>query len=118
MSNAGRPYAITDNVLALLHEAFSYGASDIEACQYAGISKDALYNYQQRNPEFTDQKARLKEMPKFRAKRNIVDAISDGDTNISQWYLERKGKDEFSTRNEHTGADGEDLVIKWEEQNE
>jgi hypothetical protein len=53
----------------------------------------------------------LKKNPVAAATLNIVKAIDSGDVKASQWYLERKCKDEFSTRTENTGENGEPLQI-------
>lgn len=110
MADTGRPTVMTPAVIAKLEEAFNNGATDLEACFLADISKDALYDYCKVHPEFSERKEALKNMPKYQAKMNIVKEINNGDAEISQWYLERRAKDEFSTRNELTGKDGENLI--------
>ena len=64
-SNAGRPTVMTKDTIAKLEEAFKCGASDLEACFYADISKDSLYNYQKKHPEFIERKEALKNHLKF-----------------------------------------------------
>ena len=95
--------------MKLIEQAFSFGATDLEACFYAGISKDALYDYQVKNPEFTERKEGLKNNLKLIAKNVLGKSIEGGNETDAKWYLERKCKDEFSLRNEHTGAEGKDL---------
>lgn len=117
MAKVGRPSVITPEILAKLEEAFLVGASDLEACFYADISKTALYDYQNANPSFTERKEKLKESLKLRAKINVSRSLNSGDVNDSKWYLERKAKDEFAQRSimQHagTGEDGE-MVSKVE----
>lgn len=96
----GRPPAVTKDVLNKLEEAFALGCTDLEACFYAGISDRVLYLYQEKNPEFVHRKQSLKEQPVLKARKVVVDAIDDGDKQTSQWYLERKKKEEFSTKTE------------------
>jgi hypothetical protein len=36
----------------------------------------------------------------------INKALNEGDVSTAKWYAERKGKDEFSIRQESTGKDG------------
>lgn len=105
----GRPTLMTQETINKLEQAFSLGASDLEACFYAGISTQTLYNYQNANPEYIERKAALKERLVLKARTVIKDALEDNDKNTAQWYLERKKKNEFSTRTESTGADGGDL---------
>lgn len=98
----GRPTVITPEILDKLREAFLMGFSDKEACFYADIGQSTLYDYQKDNPEFSEQKEQYKVNPILKAKKTIFDALEKGDVKVSQWYLERKAKGEFSTRVEAT----------------
>jgi hypothetical protein len=95
---AGRPSVITEDILRKLEEAFSVGATDIEACFLANISKTTLYDYQKKNSEFTERKEALKDMLKYQARVNVSKEINKGNLEASRWYLERKAKEEFSSR--------------------
>lgn len=97
----GRPTILTPEIIAKLEQAFSMGCSDLEACFYADIGKTTLYNYQNAHPEFVERKERLKERMIFKARTVIADALNKNDENTAKWYLERKKKDEFSTRSEN-----------------
>lgn len=101
---------MTKETIGKLEEAFLFGATDREASLFANIHPDTLYAYCQANPSFSDRKELLKEQVKVRAKQNIANGIHAGEKMLSQWYLERKSKDEFSTRTEATGAGGKDLI--------
>lgn len=103
---AGRPTVITEGVLQKLEMAFFNGATDKEAIFQADISSSAFYDYCKENPEFAERKEQLKDQTKYQARMNVAEAIREGDKQLSQWYLERKAKEEFSTRTEQTGADG------------
>lgn len=105
----GRHTKLTPETLDKLRTAFLMGCSDVEACLYADISKTALYNYQQKNPEFVDQKEQWKEQLTLKARTVIANSLNNKDENTAKWYLERKKKDEFGTRTEVTGKDGETL---------
>lgn len=110
METRGRPTIMTPENIAKLEEAFMKGLNDQEACLYAGIGKSTLYNYCQENPDFMERKEQLKNHLKMRAKLNIEEEINKGDKPLSQWYLERRAKDEFSIKQEveHSG----DLPVK------
>jgi len=110
MAVTGRPTVMTPETLDKLEEAFSNGATDQEAIFLANISKSTFYDYCQANPEFSERTDSLKEMVKYQARKNVVERIREGDIAQSNWYLERKAKNEFSTRQENTGADGKDLI--------
>jgi hypothetical protein len=96
---AGRPTVMTEAVLAKLNEAFAIGASDKEACFYADISIHALYDYQQKHPEFTERKEALKERPVLLARQTVIKAL-DNDPQTARWFLERKSRHEFATKTE------------------
>lgn len=106
----GRPTLMTPDTLNKLNTAFARGASDLEACFYAGIGKTALYNYQKAHPEFAEKKEALRDSLIFKARGVVEDAIAEGDKDMAKWYLERKKKSEFTTRQEVTGADGSSLM--------
>ena len=99
-NKGGRPTVMTPETVKKLEDAFIIGCTDEEACFYANISKPTLYDYIKLHPEFSDRKEALKKSPSFKAKKNIVNALEEGDKETSKWYLERKNKDEFSTKTE------------------
>ena len=91
---AGRPTVMTPETVNKLNTAFSMGFTDAEACLFANISKQALYDYCKENPEYTDQKEELKNHPKILAKTNIYNALREGKkVEDSKWYLEKKDKE-------------------------
>ena len=100
-----RPTKMTKAVLGKLEQAFAYGSSDKEACFYADINPDTLYEYQKQHPEFTERKEALKERPVLQARQKVVGDIKN-DVKVAQWYLERKRKSEFAQRQELTGDEG------------
>lgn len=95
----GRPTVMTPEIVNKLEEAFLLGCTDLEACLFADISKQTLYNYQEKNPEFVDRKEMLKETPVFKARKSVVDSVST-DPDLALKFLERKKKDEFSLKSE------------------
>lgn len=99
----GRPTVMTPDVIAKLEAAFTNAFSDEQACAYANISVDALYDYQKENPEFTKRKQQLKLRPDITAKQTIVNNLG---TPSDAWrWLERRDP-EFrpTTKVEHGGA--------------
>jgi hypothetical protein len=112
MAEVGRPTVMTPETIHKLEEGFTKGFTDREASLYADIAPSTLYKYCEENPEFSERKELLKDSVKLRAKTNLVEAINAGDRGISQWYLERKAKDEFAQRSEHTGKEGEAITFQ------
>jgi len=94
------PTKMTKETIQKLESAFSLGCTDPEACLYADISLSSLYDYQSRHPKFLDRKNILKKSLKLQSRLNVGKTIKNGDVENSKWYLERKAKDEFSTKQE------------------
>ncbi len=113
MAEIGRPTVMTPETIAKLEQVFALGGTDLEAIFYAGISKDALYDYQNKHPDFTERKEALKQTPVLKARQTIVKGLDQDDN--ARWFLERKLKAEFASRTELTGKDGERLIMSKEE---
>ena len=96
----GRPTKITPEVLDKLRQAYLWGANDKEAYGYADISHETFYNYIEKQPQFREQIGIWQNSPLLKAKRKVVEDI-EKDVRNAQWYLERKQKDEFSTKVEN-----------------
>lgn len=105
----GRPTIMTPLTINKLEEAFALGASDLEACFYAGISHETLYSYQRDHPEFLERKESLKQKPILLARQTVVKSLKYN-PEMAMRFLERKLKSEFSPRAELTGAEGTALV--------
>ncbi len=99
-SNAGRPTVMTPTTLGKLEQAFALGMNDTDACFYAEIAADTLYEYQKKHPEFIGRKQALKAKPVMKAYSVINAALDAADTNTAKWLLERKRKDEFTAKTE------------------
>lgn len=97
---AGRPTVMTKDVVAKLEYAFARGLSDREASLLAEIDPATLYRYCDAHPEFCERKELLKEQVKMKAKLVVADEIDAHNEKMATWYLERKAKDEFSTKTE------------------
>lgn len=91
-----RPTKMTNCVIGKLEEAFALGCTDAEACFYADIHPDTLYDYCKKNPQFSERKSLLKLKPVLKAKKTILENLNDA--KVAQWYLERKCKEEFNTK--------------------
>ena len=101
MAKVGRPTVMTEIVIAKLEQAFSNGATDGQACFYAGIGMNSLYDYIKIHPEFSNRKEELKDFILYQAKSNIKKALDGEDKEISKWYLEKKAKKEFGNSLDH-----------------
>ena len=104
-SNAGRPTVMTPETVNKLEQAFLIGCTDQEACFFANISKQTLYDYQAKFPEFVDRKEQLKEAVFYDARNTIAKSVKENPQYAFE-FMKRKKKDEFSERSELTGKDG------------
>jgi hypothetical protein len=98
---------MTPEVISKLEEVFAIGGSDKEACFYADISHQALYDYQNKHPEFTERKEALKERPILLARQTVVKKIGESYQNAID-YLKRKKRSEFGDNTDITSG-GEKL---------
>lgn len=113
-NKSGRPTVMTNEVVSKLEYGFLKGMNDGEACYYAGISRQAFYDYCNKYPEFADRKEALKKNTAIQAKLNITEEIENGNVDISKWYLERRNKDEFSTKQEVAAEVESEITINIE----
>jgi hypothetical protein len=111
----GRPTVMTKQTLDKLRTAFKIGCPDEEACIYAMIDPQTLYNYCLKHPDFSSEKEELKQSPVLIARSTVVRALNNS-TGDAWEYLKRKRKKEFAdmkieaTAEEAvTAADLEDL---------
>jgi len=95
----GKPTVMTEKVLDQLRQAYLWGATNAEASAYADISSRTLYEYLAKNPEFSHKIENWKSEPLLKAKKTVVESLDEPKN--AQWYLERKQKDEFSTKVEN-----------------
>lgn len=98
----GRPTVMTAEVLDLLKTAYSYGASDKEACGYAGISKNSLYRYIENHSEFREETELLQEKTSLLARKTLNEELKNP-ANVKRGslaldYLKAKKSDEFSPK--------------------
>lgn len=106
----GRPTVMTESTIGKLKEGFAQGFSVRNACIWADISQDTYFEYCKKHPNFSEQCKTLQQKPLIKSILVINKALNEGDVGTAKWYAERKGKEEFSTRQELTGTDGKQLM--------
>lgn len=102
----GRNTVMTPEIIDKLELGYAMDMTDLEACIFAGIGKTAFYDWQKLNPDFAERKVELRASLGSNAKANIAAKIKGGDVPMSQWWLERRQKADYSTRTEKTGPGG------------
>ena len=110
----GRPETITPEIEDKMIGFFKMGLNDEEVCEQTGVAPSVLYSHQNRHKEFLERKRLAKTNLVANARRELFAGLRSKDEKIrvdtAKWILERRAKNEFSTRQEITGADGESLI--------
>lgn len=92
VKKTGRPSSLTEDTVNKLEQAFAIGASDTEACSFAGISRQTYYSHLAKDKEFSDKIKRQKHLLPLKARKELKDLIEQGDSKAIFWYLDRVEK--------------------------
>lgn len=76
------------------------GCTNREACLYADVAESTFYDFLKEYPEYSEKIDIWKNYEKIKARMVVHKALDKGDRDMAKWYLERKAKDEFSTKQE------------------
>lgn len=107
-----RPTKKNIDVVRLLEQSLQNGFTIGKACQLAGITRDTYYHWLEEDPEFSYKMTIAQNFALEVARQNVVNAIIvDKDINTSKWYLERKARSEFSTRQELSVPNGLEIKV-------
>ncbi len=96
------------------------GLSQKDAVTLSGISESVFYLWKSDHPDNPlSEKQRMDFLESLKRaesenKKHHIDIIrqaSEKSWQASAWWLERRYKEEFAVRSEHTGKDGEELRI-------
>lgn len=110
MSNGpGQPTVVTPEVVSLLVTSFQDGLNVTQACWQANISRDTYYSHYNSDPEFSDKMDRARQFLSMNGRKKVKEAMIKGDMKTIRWFLERRDKDDFSSRTEVTGRNGKPL---------
>lgn len=94
----GRTSKYTDAVVRKLELAFKNDFNISQACDYANISRDTYYDWLEKKKGFSDKMEAAKSHLIRQAKINIARAVKKGNLETSKFVLERRAKDEYSTK--------------------
>lgn len=100
-----KPNELNDATWRALIEAWSNGFSDREAAFYvckqngaSDMTAQEIMELKVKHPDVGDLEVSLKSDLLAMSKMTIADALREGDIKTAKWYAERKGADEFSTK--------------------
>lgn len=109
-SGAGRPTLKTDNTVRKLEQAFRDDFTVGEACRYAGISTTAYYEWQEKDKVFMDKMTRAQDYVAILAKKGMAKLVKGEDPDSIKWWLSRRQRDRYATKNEQTHSVPEPLT--------
>lgn len=105
-----------ESILESIRPYLEMGFSRSKACKLTGLDESTLSKWAKADEALSIKLEGWENMLNALAISNIADAIrKEGELNDdlrkdnTKWWLERKMKADFSTRQEHSGADGKDL---------
>lgn len=99
-----KPNDVSDAVWTSVVQAWENGLSDREAALITTketgeiVKSSDIALWKKNDPEIAELQAFLEVYLRARAKLNVKNDIEIGKSKTSQWYLERKAADEFSTK--------------------
>ena len=103
------PSKLTAKTIEELEARYRDGATTLEAID--GLMAESTYfKHLKENEEFSERMRLARDYVTEIARGVVARAIKRGDRDTAKWWLERKNKQEFSTRSEVTGKDGEALL--------
>lgn len=112
----------TPEVLAKLEQAFALDCTVDEACLYSWIVPSTLYRWYDVDKELRERHDLLRNNPVLLARSTVVQAIKGVKNKLGFWeerpnveiamkYLERKKKNEFSTKVETENLDKVEINV-------
>lgn len=101
-----RPTKMTEEIVNKLEYGFMHDFNITEACQYAGIRRETYHGWVKKNQEFFNRMESARNNLRRLAKITLAESIEEGNVPNSMWYLERRAREEYSTKQttELTGA--------------
>ena len=77
ITSQGKFTKLTDETVKKLEEIFLLDGTVEEACYFAGISKQTLYNWFLQNPKMKERMDNMRSDPFLKARRTIVENLSN-----------------------------------------
>lgn len=100
-----------EKVVEVLRPLLSLGYTVTRACRIAGIPHNTVSGWLADDEELRLKIEAWQNLPNTLARRNLVKKIEEGDSDISRFWLERRGKDDFSLRREVTESEDRPIII-------
>lgn len=123
MAQQGKPYTKEqkESIIESLRPYLEAGLSRNKACDAIGFDPTTLSVWVSDDQALSMKLRGWENTLNILAMANVASALNkeaeqdnDARKETSKWWLERRMKAEFSTRTENTGADGQPLVVKFD----
>lgn len=102
---------LTEENILELERRFRDGATILEAID--GVMSEATYHlHRNKSPEFAGRMEMAREYVTEIARGVIAKSIKKGDSYSSMWWLERKKRDEFSTKTNVENSGEQKVVVE------
>jgi len=115
-----RPTIISEEIINKIEEALKAGNYVITSCEYAGISKDAYYDWMHKSADpnsdpiykrFSETVEKARAQAEVRNVMNIQKSAQNGQWQASAWWLERSFPDKWGRRTTVTGPDNGPIQV-------
>lgn len=104
-----------EKTIELLMPFFKMGCSVIKACNYGGVPQSTVQTWIDADETLRVKITAWQNEPNVMARSNWIAKMAEGDYLSSKDWISKKEKDEFSDRVEQTGANGQPLVIQFDD---
>ena len=113
MAKPGRKTKYTPETVAKIVQAIKTGATYELAANFAGIGKTSFYDWLDKYPEFANAVKEAEGAGAIELLARIRKEAAEGTWQAAAWILERRYPEMYGRqRQEVTGADGGDIVVK------
>jgi len=99
-----------DRIIEALKPYLQLGYSVHMSCTLAQIPTSTVATWMEKDESLRKQFKAWQNLVSASARKVVVDKINEGDDKQANWWLERREKKDFSSRQELTGKDGTDLI--------
>jgi hypothetical protein len=107
---SGRPTKYNEETVTRVTQALRAGNTRRAACAYANIDQGTFANWLKQHSDFSDAIEKAEGDAEVRNVA-IIQKAADSTWQAAAWWLERKHKQEWSSRVEQTGADGSPVKV-------
>ena len=103
----------TKMAIEMIKDAYLMWANDTQAALLAWISLNTLSRWKKEHPAFKAYCDLMKDDMVLKAKATVKKYVDKWDLKTAQWFLERRAKEEFSTKQEVDNNLDWEIIVSW-----